>query len=96
MDFSFRRVNALFVKELRDFIRNPNVLVMCIFPIMFALLYGKMMTNQIPKSIALALSLITSLTMIGCLVAAMLIAEEKEIASLLLFVFTCQKVKLDK
>lgn len=78
MEFSFRRVNALFVKELRDFSRNPNVLVMCIFPIMFALLYGKMMANQIPKSIALALSLIASLTMIGCLVAAMLIAEEKE------------------
>lgn len=78
MDFSFRRVNALFIKELRDFFRNPNVLVMCIMPIMFSLLYGKVMTSQIPKSIALALCLIISLTMIGCMVVSMLIAEEKE------------------
>lgn len=78
MDFSLRRVNAIFIKEFRDFFRNPNVLIMCMLPIMFALLYGKMMGNQIPKSMSLTLCLLMSLTMIGCLVAAMLIAEEKE------------------
>jgi ABC-2 type transport system permease protein len=78
MDFSLRRVNALFIKELKDFFQNPNVLVMYMMPIMFAVLYGKMMGTRIPKITSLEICLLLSLTMVGCSSAACLIAEEKE------------------
>lgn len=78
MDFSLRRVNALFIKELRDFFQNPNVLIMYIIPIMFAVLYGKMMENRIPKIGSLETCLLLSLLMVGCSSSAYLIAEEKE------------------
>jgi ABC-2 type transport system permease protein len=78
MDFSLRRVNALFVKELKDFFQNQNILVMYILPIMFAVLYGKMLGNRIPKVGALETCLVLSLLMVGCSSAACLIAEEKE------------------
>ncbi|NMM64778.1 ABC transporter permease [Clostridium sp. P21] len=78
MDFSLRRVNALFIKELKDFFQNPNVLVMYMLPIMFAVLYGKMMGTRIPKVYSLEVCLLLSLTTVGCSSAACLIAEEKE------------------
>ncbi|AKN32060.1 ABC transporter [Clostridium carboxidivorans P7] len=78
MDFSIRRVNALFIKELKDFFQNPNILVMFMMPIMFAILYGKMMGTRIPKVSSLEICLLLSLTMVGCSSAACLIAEEKE------------------
>lgn len=78
MDFSFKRVNAIFMKEFKDFSKNPNVLIMCFLPIMFALIYGKLMGNAVPKIAALCICTLCSLTMVGCLVVAILIAEEKE------------------
>lgn len=78
MDFSIRRVNALFIKELKDFFQNPNVLVMYMLPIIFAILYGRMMGTRIPKIYSLEICLLVSLTMVGCSSAACLIAEEKE------------------
>lgn len=78
MDFSLRRVNALFIKELKDFFQNPNILIMFMMPVMFAVLYAKMMGTRIPKVSSLETCLLLSLTMVGCSSAACLIAEEKE------------------
>lgn len=78
MSSSLKRVNALFIKELRDFVRNPNVLIMLVLPLVFAILYGRMMNGVLPGEYALGICLLISLSMIGCMVPAMIIAEEKE------------------
>lgn len=78
MDFSLKRVNALVTKELRDFYRNPNVLIMCALPLFFAIVYGNMFGGQISKTFVLLLCILMNFTMVGCVVMSMLIAEEKE------------------
>lgn len=83
MEFSIRRVNALFKKEIKDFGKNMNVFVMCFFPIMICALYSKILGGNLDHNLMvniniLTLSLGTNLVMVGSYLIAMLIAEEKE------------------
>lgn len=78
MEFSLKRVNALFIKELKDFYRNPNILIMCLLPLFFAILYGNIFGGKMSSTFILMLCVLMNFTMVGCLVMSMLIAEEKE------------------
>ena len=79
MEFSLRHVGALLRKELKDFSKNVNVLLMCILPIAFSLIYTNLFTQEeISKIHLLTLCLGMSLSLVSSYVIAMLIAEEKE------------------
>lgn len=83
MEFSIRRVNALFKKEIKDLGKNMNVLLMCLLLIMFSIIYSKLFgggasSDQLQKADILILCLGMNLTLVSSFVIAMLIAEEKE------------------
>lgn len=78
MNFSPRRVNALVTKEIRDFCKNPNVLVMLLFSLGVTIFYRKALGAREANGYLVAICLNMNITTIGCMVIAMLIAEEKE------------------
>jgi ABC-2 type transport system permease protein len=82
MEFSIRRVNALFKKELKDIGKNVNVLSMCVLPIAICIIYSKVFGGNtiegLNKGAILILCLGANISMITSFVVAMLIAEEKE------------------
>lgn len=79
MEFSIKRVNALFKKEVKDFGKNVNVSIMCILPIMFSFIYSKLLgSNSSSKSAVIIMCLGINLTLVSSFIIAMLIAEEKE------------------
>ena len=83
MEFSVRRVNALFKKEIKDLGKNMNVLLMCMMPIIFSIIYSKLFGGStsgehIGKIDILFMCLGMNLVLVSSFVIAMLIAEEKE------------------
>jgi len=83
MEFSVKRVNALFKKEIKDFGKNKNIAIMCLLPIMFSIIYSNLLGGNSPKdSISkvdiLIMCLGMNLALVSSFVIAMLIAEEKE------------------
>lgn len=83
MEFSMRRVNALLKKEIKDFGKNTNVLLMCLLPLAFSMIYSKLLGTGSPetgmlKEDILILCLGMNLVLVASFVIAMLIAEEKE------------------
>lgn len=82
MEFSTKRVGALIKKELKDFTKNMNISTMCLLPLIFSFIYGKVFAGHIYETAAklqmLGMCLGMSLTLISSFVIAMLIAEEKE------------------
>lgn len=87
MEFSFKRVNALFKKEVKDLSKNMNVLCMCLLPLVFCTVYSKVFDKEIAgEGIGsfeiLILCVGMNLTLVSSFVIAMLIAEEKEKSTL--------------
>jgi ABC-2 type transport system permease protein len=79
MDFSIKRVNALFKKELKDISKNFNVLFMAILPVVFCFVYTNLIkTGELAGVYILSLCVGMNLVMVSSFVIAMLIAEEKE------------------
>ncbi|MBU3184220.1 ABC transporter permease [Clostridium estertheticum] len=78
MEFSIRRVNALFKKEIKDLVKNTNVLIMFMFPIIFCIIYSNLLGENISRVQVLIMCVDLNLTLISSFVIAMLIAEEKE------------------
>ncbi len=83
MEFSMRRVNALFKKEVKYFGKNMNVLFMCMLPIVFSIIYSKLfggdtLDGHLAKIDILIMCMGMNLVMVSSFVVAMLIAEEKE------------------
>jgi len=83
MEFSMRRVNALFKKEIKDFGKNVNVSLMCLLPIVFSIIYSKLfggnaVEDHLGKTDILIMCIGMNLIMVSGFVVAMLIAEEKE------------------
>ncbi|MBS4538971.1 ABC transporter permease [Clostridium sp. D2Q-11] len=80
MELSIRRVKALIKKEIKDFIRNKNVSIICLLPVVYALIAvnaGKL-GNVMPKIDMLNMGLSMNLTLVSTFSISMLIAEEKE------------------
>jgi len=75
MTFSWRRVNAIFQKDYKDFSRNMAVSITIFFPIVLAALYSRMGVDSIH---AYFLLINMTFAMVTTFVQTCLIAEEKE------------------
>lgn len=75
MTFSWKRVNAIFVKDYKDFSRNLAVSVIIFFPPVLAAIYGRMGATDI-HSYYMVFNI--AFTMVAAFVQCCLIAEEKE------------------
>jgi len=83
MEFSMRRVNALFKKEVKDFGKNMNVSLKCLLPIAFSIIYSRLfgdstLDGHLAKIDILIMCMGMNLVMVSSFVVAMLIAEEKQ------------------
>lgn len=81
MEFSMRRVNGLLKKELKDMLKNINVLFVCIVPIGLCFLLNKVSVNPnqgLSKIEVLKVCLSANLTMVSSFIIALTLAEEKE------------------
>ncbi|MDF2870356.1 MAG: hypothetical protein K0R05_1931 [Anaerocolumna sp.] len=80
MTLSLRRIKALTKKEFKSFTKNTNVLLMCMLPIIFSIIYSYIYGSyeDVPKLMVLLLCLNMNLIMCSSFTIAMLIAEEKE------------------
>ncbi len=83
MDFSIRRINALLKKEIKDFAKNMNVSVMYLLPIMFSIIYSKLLGNNSSNDVMNRINILIlcvgmNISLISSMVISMLIAEEKK------------------
>ncbi|SFC88793.1 ABC transporter permease [Clostridium uliginosum] len=90
MNFSMRRVNALFKKEAKDLSKNINVLFMCLLPMIFCIMYSKLFCDsQEGKLYILNMCLNMNFVLVSGLTIAMMIAEEKEKNTLRTLMLAC-------
>ncbi|MFC4301935.1 ABC transporter permease [Cohnella boryungensis] len=75
MTFSFRRLQAIVIKEWKDAVKNPQILLTAAMPIVFSFLFNRKGTSD-PSIFTFPLLLAVSIT--GAFVQANMIAEEKE------------------
>ncbi|SHE80406.1 ABC-2 type transport system permease protein [Seinonella peptonophila] len=77
MSISWRRIQVIIRKELKDALRNYQVLMMVVVPIGMALLYQNMQSLE-GNQLILIFPILMSFGMTGTIVQSMIIAEEKE------------------
>jgi ABC-2 type transport system permease protein len=77
MNFSMRRVNAIFLKDFKDISRNSAVSVTALMPLILAFIYGKIGADSMEMELHYMI-INFSLVTIGTFVQCSLIAEEKE------------------
>lgn len=75
MTFSWKRINAIFQKDFKDFSRNLAVSIVIFLPLFIAAIYGRMGLDTIQAHF---LSINMTFAMVGTYVQCCLIAEEKE------------------
>src|SRR5690554_6779124 len=75
MNVSLKRIQAILIKDYKEFSRNYAISVMMVFPLVFALLYRSEGAEQ---ATIYAFVMNFSLAMLTSFVQACLIAEEKE------------------
>lgn len=75
MTFSWKRVNAIFQKDFKDFSRNIAVSIVIFLPLILAALYERMGIDSIQAHFMI---INMTFTMVGTYVQCCLIAEEKE------------------
>ncbi len=75
MTFSMKRFSAIVRKEIYDAGKNSQVLLMALLPIILALFYSNIGSD---KEFLAGFTIAMTLTMVGCYVQAIIIAEEKE------------------
>jgi len=82
MQYSIKRISALFVKEVKGFMKNKNVMLMFLLPVIFAVIYTNLLGNgqggHMGLGDILLLCVGMNLVMASSFVIAMLISEEKE------------------
>ena len=75
MNISYNRIQAIFLKDYKEFSRNYSISIILFFPILFALLYR---SDDPTQTFMTAFVLNFSFAMLSSFVQACLIAEEKE------------------
>lgn len=75
MNISYKRIQAIFIKDYKEFSRNYSISIILIFPIVFALLYR---SDDPSQTFMTAFVLNFSFAMLTSFMQACLIAEEKE------------------
>ncbi|GKX28266.1 membrane protein [Vallitalea longa] len=78
MDFSMRRVNALVRKEMKDIVRNPNITVVGLIPLIGAIFISIMVTDEVIKMQLLPVLFLMNSALLTPMIMAMIISEEKE------------------
>ncbi len=80
MNKTYRKVKAIYQKEMVDMIKNVNALIMFALPLVFAVLYSKVMPIQeaLGADWLLMLTVALNLCMAPLSLLPMIIAEEKE------------------
>jgi len=74
MNFSLKRVNAIVLKDWKDLLKNSYILFTLLFPLIFAVLIGKLGLEGSFTTFPINFALVIS----GCFVQAAMVAEEKE------------------
>lgn len=75
MSISFKRIQAIFIKDYKEFSRNYAVSIVFLFPVIMAFLYSRMGESTIDQLILL---FNMTYAMVGTYVQSCLIAEEKD------------------
>lgn len=75
MNISYKRIQAIFSKDYKEFSRNYSISIILLFPIFFALLYR---SDDPTQTFMTAFVLNFSFAMLTSFIQACLIAEEKE------------------
>ncbi|WP_313891191.1 ABC transporter permease [Psychrobacillus sp.] len=75
MTFSWKRVNAIFQKDFKDFSRNMAVSIVIFLPLIMAAVYSRMGVDSIQGHF---MTINMTFAMVGTYVQCCLIAEEKE------------------
>jgi ABC-2 type transport system permease protein len=75
MNISYKRIQAIFLKDYKEFSRNYSISIILIFPILFAFLYR---SDDPSQTFMTAFVLNFSFAMLTSFIQACLIAEEKE------------------
>lgn len=75
MTFSWKRVNAIFQKDFKEFTRNIAVSMVIYLPVLMAAIFSRMGMDPIVNS---NFTIGFAFTMVGSYVQCCLIAEEKE------------------
>ena len=76
MTFSFKRVNAIFLKDWKDLLRNSYILFTLAIPLVFAAWLGRMGGEEGAAFATYPINL--SLIIAGAFIQAAMVAEEKE------------------
>lgn len=72
----FYKIKSLFKLGIEDLLKNMNVLIYIILPVLFALLYSNM--GELSKDFAFSLCILLMLSMVPVALMGTIIAEEKE------------------
>lgn len=75
MNISYKRIQAIFLKDYKEFSRNYSISIILVFPILFAFLYR---SDDPTQTFMTAFVLNFSFAMLTSFIQACLIAEEKE------------------
>ncbi|WP_062108343.1 ABC transporter permease [Bacillus niameyensis] len=80
MTFSFKRMNAIFLKDWKELYKNSYIIFTLAIPLLFAALIGRMGTDDSSSLVSMPITL--ALVVAGVFVQAAMIAEEKEKSTL--------------
>lgn len=81
MTFSLKRVQAIFIKDWKDLLKNYYILSTVFMPLILAIWYGNMDETAIPAT-AFSFLINFAIVITGAFVQAALVAEEKEKSTL--------------
>lgn len=80
MNISVRKIRILYVKDFMDLFKNASVLVSCMIPVLFMLLYKNMTFGDahMPEEFLIKLGMVFNLGMVPMMIISTTVAEEKE------------------
>lgn len=80
MNISIKKIKTLYVKDFKDLFKNASVLVACLIPILFMLLYKNMTfgNEHLPEEFLMKLGMVFNLGMVPLMIISTTVAEEKE------------------
>lgn len=80
MNISVKKIKTLYIKDFKDLFKNASVLVACLIPILFMLLYKNMTFGEehMPVEFLMKLGMVFNLGMVPLMIISTTVAEEKE------------------
>ncbi len=80
MNISGRKIKTLYIKDFKDLFKNSSVLIGCLIPVLFILLYKNMTFGNMhmPEEFLIKLGMVFNLGMVPLMIISTTVAEEKE------------------